>query len=135
MNATPDPKSTKDVLAARADEQLSRVHDQIARADEQLARVTEQLAKMERDGTAGPSPEPAPQPAPAGPAPLQPSNAKPPRRGLIGIGLLSVACVGIAVAALVSQSSRGGVKPAVTRWAPQLVSATSLPTESRPLPA
>src|ERR1700748_1755437 len=73
MDSTPDPKSTKDVLVARADEQLSRVHDQISQADEQLARVTEQLAKMERDGAGGPSPGSAPpsppqQPPPAGPA-------------------------------------------------------------------
>jgi hypothetical protein len=37
MNSTPD---TKDVLMARADEQLARAYEQIARADEQLARVS-----------------------------------------------------------------------------------------------
>lgn len=129
MDSTPDPKSTKDVLVARADEQLSHVHEQIARADEQLARVTEQLAKMERDGTANPSPEPAPQPAPK-PVP------RPARRGLIGIGVLSAVCIfGIVVAALASQLSRGGIKSTVTRWAPQLVSTSSLPPEKPPLPA
>src|SRR6201999_1428271 len=58
------------------------------------------------------------------------------QRGLIGIGLLSAACiVGVAIAALVSQSSRGGgVKPDVTRSAAQLVSASSLPPEKQPLP-
>src|ERR1700744_1477276 len=129
MDSTADPKSTKDVLVARADEQLSRVHDQISQADEQLARVTEQLAKMERDGAGGPSPGPAPpsqqqQPPPAGPALGKPAPGKPAQRGLIGIGLLSAACiVGVAVAALVSQSSRGGgAKPEVTRAAAQVVS-------------
>jgi uncharacterized coiled-coil protein SlyX len=140
MNSTPDPKSTKDVLVARADEQLSHVREQIARADEQLARVTEQLEKMEREGTSDPSPEPAPPSAstpPPEPAPApQPSSGRPARSGLIGIyPLLAVCIVGIAVAALVSQSSRGGVKLAVSRWAPQLVSTSSLPPEKPPLAA
>ncbi len=138
MDPTPDPKSTKDILVARADEQLSHVREQIARADEQLARVTEQLAKMERGGTGDPSPAPAPpseSTPPSEPAP-QPSSGRPARRGLIGIWLLSAACiVGIAAAALVSQSSRGGIKLDVSRWAPQLVSTSSLPPEKPPLPA
>ena len=141
MDSTPDPKSTKDVLVARADEQLSRVHEQIARADEQLAQVTEQLAKMEHHGTGtrGTAPEPVPEPPPATPAlgkpePGKPAPEKPARRGVIGIGLLSAACiVGIAVAAVVSQSSRGGVRPGVTGRAPQPVSASSLPPENQPL--
>lgn len=126
MDSTPDPKSTKDVLVARADEQLSHVYEQIARADEQLARVTEQLAKMERADTDNPSSEPAPQP----------SREKPTRRSLIGIGLLLAACIfGVVVAALVSQPSRRGIKLAATRLTPQLVSTSSLPTEKPPLPA
>jgi hypothetical protein len=127
MSSTEDPKSTKDVLVARADEQLSHAYEQIARADEQLARVTEQLAKMERDGTGAPSSEPA----------AQPSRGRPSRRRLIGICLLSAACIfGVAVAGLVSQSSRGGgPKLTVTRWVPQLVSTSSLPPEKPPLPA
>ncbi len=133
MDSTPDPKSTKDVLVARADEQLSHVREQIARADEQLARVTEQLAKMERDGTGVPSPEPAP---PLPPPPLPPPPGRPARGGLIGIWLLSAACItGVVIAALVSQSSRGGVKLGVTRWTPQLVSTSSLPPEKTQLPA
>jgi uncharacterized coiled-coil protein SlyX len=128
---TPDPKP-KNVLVARADEQLSHVYEQIARADEQLARVTEQLASMERDGAANPSPEPTPPPEPA----PQPSPGRPARIGLIGIGLLAAACFfGIVVAALASQWSRGGIKSAVTRWAPQLVSASSRRPEKPPLPA
>jgi hypothetical protein len=131
MDSTPDPKSTKDVLVARADEQLSHVREQIARADEQLARVTEQLAKMEREGTSPPSPASAPQPPPP---PAAPASEKPARRGLIGVWLLSAACIfGIVVAALVSQSSRGGVKLGATHLAPQLVSTSSVPPEKPPL--
>jgi len=52
MNSTPN---TKDVLIARADEQLARVYDQIARADEQIARVSEQFSKIERDAARDPS--------------------------------------------------------------------------------
>jgi uncharacterized coiled-coil protein SlyX len=138
MNSTPDPTPTKNVLVAQADEQLSHVREQIARADEQLARVTEQLAKMERQSTSDPSPEPAPPPEstrPSEPAP-QPPSGRPARGGRIGIYLLSAACiVGIAVAALASQSSRGSIKLAVARWAPQLVSTSSLPPEKPPLAA
>lgn len=126
MDSTPEPKSTKDVLVAQADEQLSHVHEQLARADEQLARVTEQLEKLEREGTGEPSPEPA----------SQPSRAEPARRSHIGTSLLSAACIfGTIVAFLVWQSSRGGAKLGVTRWTPQLVSTSSLPPENPPLPA
>jgi hypothetical protein len=126
MSSTEDPKSTKDALVARADEQLSHAYEQIARADEQLARVTEQLAKMERDGTGAPSSEPA----------AQPPRGRPVQRRLIGICLLSAACIfGVAVAGLVSHSSRGGPKLTITRWVPQLVSTSSLSPEKPPLPA
>jgi len=123
-NSTPDTKSTKDVLIARADEQLSHVHEQLAQADEELARVTEQLAKMERgDAKGGPS-EPAPPP----------SRGKPARRGVIGIGLLAAACfLGVVVAALVRPSSLDHVKLGVTGWAPRLVATSSLPPEKPPL--
>jgi len=106
----------------RADEGLARAHEQIARADEQLARVTEQLAKMERDAARPPSPGPGPQ--------------SPPRRPALWalVGLPLAAC--IVVAALVLQSSYGGgAKLVVARWAPQLVSAPSLPPENPPFPA
>jgi hypothetical protein len=50
------------------------------------------------------------------------------------MGLLLAGC--IVVAALVLQSSYGGeAKLVVARWAPQLVSAPSLPPENPPLPA
>jgi hypothetical protein len=119
INSTPN---TKDVLVARADEQLARAYEQIARADEQLARISEQFSKIERDAAHDP---------PAGPGP-QPPRERPARRGLIG--LLSAVCIVGIVAAFVLQSSHGGVMLIGARWAPQPVSAPSLPSKDPPLP-
>jgi hypothetical protein len=119
MNSTPNSNSKKDLLVARADDQLARVRERIASADEQIARVTEQLSKMERDDARNPS---------AGPGPQRPRGSRA-ARGLIG--LLLAAC--IVVATLVSQSSRDGVKLIVARWAPQLAS-TSTPLPINPTP-
>ena len=106
MNSTPN---TKDVLIARADEQLARVYDQIARADEQIARVSEQFSKIERDAAHDPS------------VGSQPPRGRPARRGLIG--LLSALCiVGVVVAAFVLQSSHGGVMLIGGQSAQQLIS-------------
>jgi hypothetical protein len=118
MNSTPKPNSTKDPLIARADEQLARVRERIASADEQIARVTEQLSKVERDDAGDPSPAPGPQPR----------RGSPVVRGLIGLVL--AAC--IVVAALVSQSSRDGLKPILARFAPQFVSTSSSPPINPP---
>ena len=122
MNSTPN---TKDVLIARADEQLARAYEKIARADEQLARVSEQFSKIERDAAAHDSS--------VGSA-AQPPRGRPARRGLIG--LLSAVCiVGIVVAAFVLQSSHGGVMLLGAQWAPQLISTSSLPSRNPPVPA
>ena len=119
MNSTPN---TKDVLIARADEQLARVYDQIARADEQIARVSEQFSKIERDAARDPS------------VGSQPPRARPARRSLIG--LLSAVCiVGIVVAAFVLQSSHGGVMLIGGQWPPQLISTPSLPSKNPSFPA
>jgi len=105
MNSTPN---TKDVLIARADEQLARVYEQIARADEQIACVSEQFSKIGRD-------------AAQDPVGSQPPRGRPARRGLIG--LLSAVCiVGIVVAAFVLQSSHGGVMLIGGQSAQQLIS-------------
>ena len=124
MSSTPVPDETSpnDALIARADERLAHAYEQIARADEQLARMTEQLTKMERDS--------APHPPSAGPPP-QPPPGRSSLRSLFG--LLVAAC--IVLVALVLQSSLGGSKSMVARWAPQLVSAASLPPENPPDPA
>jgi len=45
VNANEFHTEHKDVLIARADEQLARVRERIASADEEIARVTEQLSK------------------------------------------------------------------------------------------
>lgn len=121
VNSTPNPNSTKDPLLARGDEQLARVRERIASADEQIARVTEQLSSMERAGASNSSPGPGPQL----------------RRGRsalrVLIGLLLAAC--IVLAALVSQSSRDGLKPILARWAAQLVSTSSSPPNNPPFSA
>jgi hypothetical protein len=137
MNSTPD---TKDVLSARADEQLARVRERIASADEQLARVTEQLSKIERQDVRGPSAEPGedrvrPSDGPvevaaspsAGPG-LQPPRGKsavPGSTDLLLIGLLLVAC--LVVATLASYFSRDGITLIAARW-------TQQPTSTSPSP-
>jgi uncharacterized membrane protein YccC len=124
MSSTSTPKAVEpdNALIARADEQLARAHEQLARADEELAGLSEQLAKMERESA---------RPASAGPGPQSPSG-RPALRALVGL-LLAACIVG---AALALQSSYGGrAKQVVTRWAPQLASAPSLPPKNAPLPA
>ena len=106
MNSTPNPE------AIAPNDVL------IARADERLAR----LSKLDDD---------AARPASVVLGRL-PSRGGPMLRGLIG--LLLAAC--ILVAALVSQSSYGdAAKPIIARWAPQLISASSLPLEKPGLAA
>jgi hypothetical protein len=133
MNSTPN---TKDVLIARADEQLARVRERIASADEEIARVTEQLSKMERDDAHNPSARPgddARNPsARSGPQPPRGKSAVPGSIGLLSIGLLLAAC--LVVAALVSHLSRDGVTLIGARWTPQRVS-TSFSPPTNPLSA
>jgi hypothetical protein len=128
MNSTPN---TKDVLIARADEQLARVRERIASADEDIARVTEQLSKMERDVAPNPSAGPGddtPNPsAGSSPQPQRGKSAMPGSIGLLFIGLLLAAC--LVVAALVSQLSRDGVTLIGARQALQRISTSiSAPT-------
>ena len=100
----PDPH---DVSILRADEQLAHAYEQIKSADEQLTRADAQLSRLERD---------------AARSRPRPSRDRPWLRGLVG--LLLAAYIG--AAAFVSQSSYGD---AVTRRAPQLISAQLLPLE------
>lgn len=126
MNSTPN---TKDVLIARADEQLARFRERIASADEEIARVTEQLSKMERDDTHDPSARPgddARNPsATSDPQPPRGKSAVPGSNGLLRIGLLLAAC--LVVAALVSHLSRDSVTLIGARWTPQRVSPPANP--------
>ena len=123
MNSTTDPKAIElnDVLAARADERLVHAYDQIARADQQLARLNEQLAKLEHDAANQPS-------AVVG---HRPPRGRPALRGFIG--LLLTAC--ICVAAFASQSYGETARLMISRWAPQLISASSLPLKKPELAA
>ena len=124
MNSTPDLKVVEpnDVLMARADDRLAHAYQQIASADEQIARVNEQLSKLEHDAARRPS-------AALG---RLPSRGRPTSRGLIG--LLLAAC--IFAAAFVSHSSYGeAAKLIAARWAPQLISTSSLPAEKPGPPA
>ena len=123
MNSTPDLKVVEpnDVLMARADDRLAHAYQQIASADEQIARVNEQLSKLEHDAARRPS-------AALG---RLPSRGRPTSRGLIG--LLLAAC--IFAAAFVSHSSYGeAAKLIAARWAPQLISTSSLLAEKPGLP-
>ena len=121
MNSTPDLKVVEpnDVLMARADDRLAHAYQQIASADEQIARVNEQLSKLEHDAARRPA------------LGRLPSRGRPTSRGLIG--LLLAAC--IFAAAFVSHSSYGeAAKLIAARWAPQLISTSSLPPEKPGLP-
>src|SRR5215471_7901555 len=114
MNSTLNPEVTgiRDVLIARADEQLAHTYEQIAQTDEEIARMTERLSKLEHD-------------APRRPAVLdpRPSRGRPLQRGLIGLLLAA----GVFVAAFVSQSSYGdAARLMIAQWAPQLISTSSL---------
>jgi hypothetical protein len=103
-------------LVAGADERLAHAYEQIARADEQLARVNEQISKLERDAAQK----------------KHVNRLRPPSRGTSAlrgfIGLLLTA--GICVAAFASQSYGETARLMISRWAPQLAPASSLPLET-----
>jgi hypothetical protein len=102
--------STQDTeLVARADERLAHAYEQIVRADEELARFNEQISKLAK--------KPANRLR-------QPSRGKPALRGLIGLLLTA----GICTAAFAWQSYGETVRPMISRWAPQLAAASSLPS-------
>jgi hypothetical protein len=114
MHPTTDAKQpdSHDVLISRADEQLAHAYQQIKSVDEQLARADAQLSRLERN---------------AARSRPRPSRERPWLRGLVGLVLAAY----IGAAAFVSQSSYG---EAVSQWAPQLISALSLPLEKLGLP-
>ena len=131
------PPNTKEVLIARADQQLAGVRERIASVDEDIARVTERLSKMQRDEVRNPSagPEDDVGNPPARPVP-QPSRARsavPGSTGLLPIGLLLAAC--LIVAALVSLLYRDAVTLIAARWTPQRVSTSFSQPTNPPLSA
>ena len=104
--------STEEIeLVARADERLAHAYQQIARADEELARFNEQISRLEK--------KPANRLR-------QPSRGRPALRGLIGLLLTA----GICTAAFAWQSHGETIRPMISRWAPQLAAASSLPSEA-----
>jgi hypothetical protein len=107
MDPATDIKQMRDALISGVDEQLAQAYEQIKSADEQLARIGDQLSRQERE---------APRSHP------RRSRDRPWLRGIVGLLLAAY----IVAAAFVSQSSYGD---AVARWAPQLVSALTLPLE------
>jgi prefoldin subunit 5 len=120
MDTTLNPKQTnpRDVLIARADEQLAHAYEQITSADEQIARAKEKLSKLEH--AAGR----------AVPGKRQSLDGRA-VRGFIGLTL--AACIG--VAAIAWQSAYGdAARQIIASWAPQLVLTSSLPLEKPPLP-
>jgi hypothetical protein len=104
-----DPALSTQELGARADERLAHAYEQIVRADEELARFNEQISRLEK--------KPANRFR-------QPSRGRPALRGLIGLLLTA----GICTAAFAWQSHGETVRPMISRWAPQLAAATSLPS-------
>jgi len=109
MHSTTDATQMdpRDVLSSCEDEVLARTYERIKSADEKLARMRQQISRLERV---------------AARYRLRQSRDRPWLRGLIG--LLIAAC--IVAAAFLSQSSYG---VAGGWWAPQSVSASSLPLE------
>jgi hypothetical protein len=152
MNSTPDPKETKphDADAARSDEGFAHAHEEIKRADEQLTRLTEQLSRMERDDARPPSAVRAPrepdprEPDPRGAGaqgsgsqgldsglgPQPPPGGRPALLTLLGLSL--AACITVAALVILLLFHGDGPTLIVARWAPQPVSAPTLPPENPP---
>jgi DNA repair exonuclease SbcCD ATPase subunit len=107
MDPTTNIRQTRDALLSRVDEQLAHTYEQIKSADEQLDRMKARLSR--EDGESAPS------------LSRHPRNSAW-LRGFVGLLLAAY----IVAAAFVSQSSYGD---AVTRRAPLLVSAFTLPLE------
>jgi hypothetical protein len=131
------PPNTKEVLIARADQQLAGVRERIASVDEDIARVTERLSKMQRDEvrnpSAGPEDDVGNPLARPGPQPPRAKSALPGSTGLLPIGLLLAAC--LVVATLVSLLYRDAVTLIAARWTPQRVSTSFSQPTNPPLSA
>jgi hypothetical protein len=131
MDSTADTKQTDphDVspgLSTQEIELVARADERLAHDYEQVARVNEQISKLEHDAARHSS-------DPKKPVNRfrRPSRGRPALRG--SIGLLLTAC--ICVAAFASQSYGETARLMISRWAPQLISASSLPLEKPELAA
>jgi hypothetical protein len=141
MPSTLDPTQTdpREVLVARADEQLASAHDQITRADQELARVHEQLSRLAQAARRPADPQTNMTPlhlavvndVQANDTGDRRSRGRRALRGFTGLLLAA----GIGVAAIAWQSSYGeAAKQVIARWAPQLVAASSQPLQNPELP-
>jgi hypothetical protein len=113
-------------LVARADERLAHAYEQIARADEQIARVNEQILKLDREAARRSS-----DAKKTAKELHRPSRGRPALRGFIGLLLAA----GICTAAFAWQSYGETARPMISRWAPQLAAASSLPPDRPKLAA
>ncbi len=114
----PKPSDPRQVLTARADEELAHAYQQITSAGEEIARAEEQLSKLERVGRRAA-------------AAKRPSRGARAIRGLIGLMLAACICI----AAFVWHSPYGdAARQIVASWAPQLVATALLPLEKSGLP-
>jgi hypothetical protein len=126
MNSMPNPEQTDPHDAAVA--ALKQAREQIGRADKQLPRADEQVSRLEQGAARHPSGRQKRLAVPN-------HRSSRGRLALLGlIGLLLAAC--IFAAAFVSHSSYGeAAKLIAARWAPQLISTSSLPAEKPGPPA
>ena len=137
MDTTANPKQTdpRDVLGARADEELAHAYEQITRAHEEIGRTEEQLSELQHDVARQPSDHPQSRMntfRPAVPS-NPPSLGRRAVRAFISLALLG--CIGVAAMAWQSPSSGDAAKQMIARWAPQLVPTLLLTLENPGLPA
>ena len=135
-DTTLNPKSSdpRHVIAARVDEKLAHVYEQITRVDEEIARAEAQLSKRD-DAARHPSDHPQThmntfRPAVPGKRPSLGGRAV---RAFIGLTL--AACIGFIAIAWQSPSYGDAARQIVARWAPQLAPTLSLMLENPGLPA
>jgi hypothetical protein len=135
-DTTLNPKQSdpRHVMAARADEKLAHVYEQITRVDEEIARAEEQLSKR-HDAVRHPSDYPQTHRNTFRPAVLanRPSLGRRSVRGFIGLAL--AACIGVAAFAWQSPYYGEAARQVIARWAPQLAPTLSPTLESPGLPA
>jgi hypothetical protein len=127
---SPKQIDPRHVVAARADEALAHVFEQITRVDEEIARAQEQLSKRDQDATRYPSDPPHTRMDRSRPVIRgnRPSLGGRVVRGFAG--LILATCVGVAAIAWQSPSYGDAARQIIARWAPQLAPTLSLTLEN-----